>query len=266
MAYLDGKEIHQQYGSLKKAEVFDAEATGAQKAAEWAVDNKERIRPSHVHFCLDNTAVIRRLLGHPSDNSQEAFLKFYEMQSKLRPFPSTIHWSPGHMGIQGNEAADKEAGIGSAARLSPEEDREADGRMPTLTYVRRVNRRQRKELLKLWWNTHMPASYKPWNLPIGEKLEELKLPRASLHRLLAERSGHGDFATYHLRFNHDESSIISCRCGEEKEPGHFVECVMASSKLPRSLRSGKERKEMLGYKGHMDFLAYLEAGSPYKPK
>ena len=92
---------------------------------------------------------------------------------------------------------------------------------------------------------------------------ELELPRASLHRLLAERSGHGDFATYHRRFNHDESSITPCRCGEEKSPGHFVECTEARTKLPSSLRPGKEREEMLGHKGHTEFLAYLEAGSPY---
>ena len=92
---------------------------------------------------------------------------------------------------------------------------------------------------------------------------ELELPRASLHRLLAERSGHGDFAIYHRRFKHDESSITPCRYGEEKSPGHFVECTEARIKLPSSLRPGKEREEMLGHKGHTEFLAYLEAGSPY---
>lgn len=99
VAYMNGKRLHQQHGSLKRAKVFDAEAIGAQKAAEWAENNKELIRPRHVHFCLDNTAVIRRLPGHPTENSQEAFLKFYEMQDKLRPSPSYIHWSSGHMGI-----------------------------------------------------------------------------------------------------------------------------------------------------------------------
>ena len=51
--------------------------------------------------------------------------------------------------------------------------------------------------------------------------------------------------------------------GEEKSPGHFVECREARTKLPSSLRPGKEREEMLGHKGHTKFLAYLEAGSPY---
>lgn len=263
VAYMNDDLIYQQHGSLKTAEVFDAEITGAQKAAEWAVENKELLRPQRYHFCLDNTAVIYSLLGHPSDNSQEAFLQFYRMQEKLQPSQSLIHWSPGHMGIRGNEAADKEAGIGSSAKLSLEEERVAEGQMPSLTYVRRINRRQRRDLLVRWWADHTPDSYKPWNLPIGGKLEELKLPRASLHRLLAERSGHGDFASYHRRFNHEESSITPCGCGEEKEPGHFVECELAAAKLPSSLRPGRERKEMLGYKGHTEFLAYLKAGCPY---
>ena len=263
VAYLDGAPIHHQHGSIKRAEVFDAEAIAARMAAEWAVGNADRLKPKRIHFCLDNTAVIRRLLGHPSDNCQEVFLKFYEAQSQLQPTHCSIHWSPGHVEITGNEAADKEAGLGSSAKLTLEEDREADGQPPTLTHVRRINRRQRKELLKRWWIANTPVSYKRWNLPCEGKPMELELPRASLHRLLAERSGHGDFAAYHRRFNHDESSITPCRCGEEKSPGHFVECREARTKLPSSLRPGKEREEMLGHKGHTKFLAYLEAGSPY---
>ena len=100
-----------------------------------------RLQPKHIHFCLNNTAVIRRLLGHPSNNCQEVFLKFYEAQTQLQPTHCFIHWSPGHVDIAGNEAANKEAGLGSLAKLTLEKDREVNGQLPTFTHVRRINRR-----------------------------------------------------------------------------------------------------------------------------
>ena len=60
VVYLDGAPIHHQHGSIKRAEVFDAEAIAARMAAEWAVGNADRLKPKRIHFCLDNTAVIRR--------------------------------------------------------------------------------------------------------------------------------------------------------------------------------------------------------------
>lgn len=46
----------------------------------------------------------------------------------------------------------------------------------------------------------------PWNLPA-----ELALPRRTLHALYAERSGHGDFASYHARFGHAEEVTLNAR-------------------------------------------------------
>lgn len=56
--------------------------------------------------------------------------------------------------------------------------------------------------------------------------KELSLPRKVLGRLLAERSGHGDFAEYHQRFQHDTAKL-QCACGTLKAPGHFLQCRRA---------------------------------------
>ena len=53
--------------------------------------------------------------------------------------------------------------------------------------------------------------------------KELRLPRPHLHRLLAERSGHGDFKAYHLRFRHRDARL-RCSCGLDTAPGHFLTC------------------------------------------
>ena len=52
---------------------------------------------------------------------------------------------------------------------------------------------------------------------------QLDLPRAILARLLSIRSVHGDFASYHLQFHHDDANF-TCSCGLDKTPEHLVLC------------------------------------------
>jgi hypothetical protein len=54
-------------------------------------------------------------------------------------------------------------------------------------------------------------------------LPELDLPRATLHRLLAIRSSHGDFHWYHTKFQHADANLF-CSCGLRKAPEHLVCC------------------------------------------
>ena len=58
--------------------------------------------------------------------------------------------------------------------------------------------------------------------------------RATLHRILAARSGHGDFAAYHERFGHTDSNN-HCKCGERKTPTHVFFCrkLRGNRLLPR---------------------------------
>jgi hypothetical protein len=44
-----------------------------------------------------------------------------------------------------------------------------------------------------------------------------------LHRLLAARSGHGDFVECHRRFGHVDASM-TCSCGCQKPPAHIFYC------------------------------------------
>ncbi|KAL8364716.1 hypothetical protein RB595_003817 [Gaeumannomyces hyphopodioides] len=56
--------------------------------------------------------------------------------------------------------------------------------------------------------------------------------RAQMHTLLAEGSGHGNFESYHLRFNHPPSPDWLCLCGEEKEVGHTDTCEIRKVPAP----------------------------------
>ena len=48
-----------------------------------------------------------------------------------------------------------------------------------------------------------------------------------LGRLVAARTGHGDFAGYHERFKH-EDALMACSCGAPKAPAHFIHCPKAT--------------------------------------
>ena len=71
---------------------------------------------------------------------------------------------------------------------------------------------------------------------------ELSLPRPSLGRLLAARSGHGDFEAYHVRFHHEDAELL-CRCGDAKAPEHFATCVAANPPFGRVVPFGKDPVE-----------------------
>ncbi|KAL8365009.1 hypothetical protein RB595_004021 [Gaeumannomyces hyphopodioides] len=56
--------------------------------------------------------------------------------------------------------------------------------------------------------------------------------RGQLHTLLAEGPGHGNFESYHLRFNHPPSPDWFCLCGKVKEVGHTDKCEIRRVPAP----------------------------------
>jgi hypothetical protein len=76
--------------------------------------------------------------------------------------------------------------------------------------------------------TGLAVRYRQWGLEYNIAcLRELEvLGRATLHKLLALRTGHGDFTSYHIKYNHDPLECeMHCRhCGMDKSPEHLVFC------------------------------------------
>lgn len=71
----------------------------------------------------------------------------------------------------------------------------------------------------------MPTSYQRTDLKATLKSPpELQLPRPLLQRLLAARSGHGDFEEYHDGVLDFPERITPCNCGQSKTPTHIFSC------------------------------------------
>src|SRR3569833_3920221 len=123
------------------------------------------------------------------------------------------------MCLKGNEEADRLAKEGSQLPL---------GESSSATYagVKRMIKARKNRQFAEWWEQALPKHKRYQDLGFKSATlkcpRELKLPRATLHHLLASRSGHGDFENYHRRMNHTDQT--PCTCGRIKTPEHIVYC------------------------------------------
>ena len=184
-----------------------------------------------VAIFLDNILAVRLLRGERRTRcSQQRKLQdeftalaqqWTEQKEAICPrTPVEVHWIPGHQGIQGNEEADLLAKQAARAQ-NPQ-----SAQPPTASYLRQLARSKTLEIAQAFHAEEAPRAYKTLGIPLhskGSRKVELSLPRHALSRLLAARSGHGDFAAYHERFNHADYTG-SCSCNRLKTPYHFFYC------------------------------------------
>jgi hypothetical protein len=131
-----------------------------------------------------------------------------------------VSWCPGHMEVLGNERADALAHLGASGELDPE----CVG--PTASGIKSRLRTAISSAQSSWWGRAKRSSrYDAWSLDYKVAVRpEHGFPRALLHRYLAMRHGHGEFAAYHHRFNHEDAKLICVRCSQETSPSHLVHC------------------------------------------
>jgi hypothetical protein len=90
-----------------------------------------------------------------------------------------------------------------------------------------LSKQSTRDFATFWQATPPRAILLPAPIPQAPRI--LSLSRPVLARILAARSGHGDFSTYHNRFNHT-SAVVQCRCGAHTAPLHFFHCRIATKK------------------------------------
>lgn len=233
----------------QSAEVFDAELAGALAGAIAAIQPPFARHARRLTICLDNEeAAIELMSGVPTTSGHGAVYAFQRakndwlrLQSRMDgiiPEPLTTRWCPGHQNIAGNDLADQ---LAKQAHQEP-----YDSHILTAARARRTIRQRFDDSLTTYWQENRPERYRQLQITAttSRPPPELKLKRKALGRLLAARSGHGDFAPYHRRFNH-EDALLTCSCGAEKSTTHFMECQNAAFPPPQSIEASRTDEQWL---------------------
>lgn len=248
------------------AEVFDAEITGAVAGLRVALASPLAKFATDVTICLDNEeAALCLHSNRPTPTSFAALVEFTQLKEAWRtrdrgtytaspPGAVAVRWCPGHAGIAGNETADRLAK--AACDLDPETS------LP-LTIARAKTRLKQtyREAAQQFWAESAPSRYRLFKITFPDRAPaELSLPRSILGRLLAARSGHGDYACYHARFLHEDARL-ECSCGREKAPEHFLHCPLTDPpRGPKRAPPDRTLRWFLGtVKGAVAFAAWCKS-------
>ena len=149
--------------SLAKHEIFDAEATAALAGLKAAFSCPQTHLSSNLYILLDNQEAALQLQSTPLCSSQSTFLEFQKVAKEwpfrpnrlhaLSPGRVQVHWIPGHSGIAGNEAADRQANLGSttpaSASATPPPARTA--------WTRRALKKNLTKCFEDYWANHAPS-------------------------------------------------------------------------------------------------------------
>ena len=251
--YQNRKQIASGCGSINDlSHVFDAEAIGAWKGLQKAASMPAGVRTQRLWMCIDSTSVIWGVRGIPSPSSQWAFLA---CQGVMETHNVRVKWSPGHMGIEGNEAADKLADCGASKELWDS----GLASEPTVSGIRSLFRKERNLHRDNWWveaSKKLSWSYQRWD-PVYEvkPLPELDMPRRLLHYYLATKTTHGDYEWYHVKYRHADAEL-RCRCKKLKTPLHFVLCRHA---IKRFNGWPKDTRPVAPPRNERDAMQYLKS-------
>ncbi|KAI1005706.1 hypothetical protein K3495_g2518 [Podosphaera aphanis] len=239
-------------GTLHGGEFYDDELYGATATLEAALSVREN--NEKIYVLLDNQAAVLALETGRTSSSLRLTRVFHEVAKIAN---AHVRWVPGDSRISGNEESE------AAARAALQElpPRPAQPGYINLAYLRRLMQQYWQNLIDCWWSTVYPARYKDLGLQLRRrKPQELNLPRLLLQRLIAARSGHGDFAEYHRRFHH-ENAVLDCACGLEKSPTHFVRYRIHAIHT-RKLRKGRIINDfishLLGPDSHEKFTEFAK--------
>lgn len=261
----DGRTILTGRGIVHGGEVLDAEIVGARKALEAALKilGNERqssgSRPPRINIVMDSQQARKAILtGNTSSSSSD--VDAFRSLSRQAQETVLVRWIPGHSGIQGNEEADTAA----RATLRDLPDRDIEPQRMTSAYLFRLMKQKRQALLDQFWEESCPPKYRALDLLMRRrKPPELGLPRRLLLELIAARTGHGNFATYHRRFDFFKNSDAQteCSCGSETHPTHFIHC-RRHAHYTRRLRGNMPYhlfvKKLLGPNCHKKFATFAQ--------
>jgi ribonuclease HI len=215
----------------KTAEVFDIELFAIFKSLQQAkslINTSDTVK--NIWIFSDSQAVVQRICKNSKNSGQEISYKLQKEAEFLLTKNIQLHicWVPGHVGIYGNEQADKAAKIAASAGSSQYNSYIIDCSKETdisLTYLKKS---VKKALLQSWYNYYNSAkkgakyqnlaiqpAWKPLNL-------KLKTSRIIWSSYIQLKLGHGYFKSYLKRLPDYNSDRCDCDNNSIQSPAHLL--------------------------------------------
>ena len=259
--YYLGRASHDREMPLgARAEVYDAEM----QAISMAIDDARSIYKRagtlirHLHFYSDNSSAVSSIFDTYCGPAQKHSEDFRSRVLKFLHADLThtveLAWAPGHVGIVGNERADKRAK--SAAE-------QAGPRSATYSHLRRRAREiPYEKWRKDWTDDPIRGAYAPAVLapPSRKPPRHFFTLTRQLYGLVTQcRLGHCFTGEYYDRFVHSEST--ACPCGHPLQTRSHIlkECEQYDDHrhVLRKISPGLVLSEILGTKDGIAALAHF---------
>jgi ribonuclease HI len=188
----------------KNKEIFDAELWGVSDALGIALTEAQPNDPVTVY--LDSQAAIKKIQYSTSQSGQAIALQCHKRAAILsqRQNPVTIRWVPGHLGVEGNERADK------AAKQAASGQGRSTAKWSSLAHVQRIITETASKEAKEWLKAKLQVlqakggHYTPC-VRQGINGTLAKAPKLLAARYYQLKTGHASVGIYLKRINATET-------------------------------------------------------------
>lgn len=157
--FVTGARVKKYVGPLDLYSVYIGELVGISLALDLALDETDSYPSTSVLIFTDNQSAIKAI-NNPQGRSGQFLIEEIYTKARKLPLLQAIHWIPAHVGVPGNEWADKE--VKAAAQLSAKRKnkqllrREIQKQsLPTLrSGLLRISKKKAQKKWEEEWNTN----------------------------------------------------------------------------------------------------------------